>query len=98
MKNTNLKRFLIGIGLFLVTLNLFAQQEITVTGKVIDGHNEPLIGVAIIVKNQPGLGTTTDFDGNYKIKAGANDVLVFSFWDAIRRKYWLMGKSNQCNA
>lgn len=31
MKNTNLKRFLIGIGLFLVTLNLFAQQEITVT-------------------------------------------------------------------
>lgn len=98
MKNTNLKRFLIGIGLFLVTLNLFAQQEITVTGKVIDGHNEPLIGVAIVVKNQPGLGTTTDFDGNYKIKAGANDVLVFSFWDAIRRKYWLMGKSNQCNA
>ena len=92
MKNTNLKRFLIGIGLFLVTLNLFAQQEITVTGKVIDGHNEPLIGVAIVVKNQPGLGTTTDFDGNYKIKAGANDVLVFSFWDAIRRKYWLMGK------
>ena len=84
MKNTNLKRFLIGIGLFLVTLNLFAQQEITVTGKVIDGHNEPLIGVAIVVKNQPGLGTTTDFDGMM--------YWYFLFWDAIRRKYWLMGK------
>lgn len=92
MKNTNLKRFLIGIGLFLVTLNLFAQQEITVTGKVIDGHNEPLIGVAIIVKNQPGLGTTTDFDGNYKIKAGANDVLVFSFLGCDSKEVLVNGK------
>lgn len=92
MKNTNLKRFLIGIGLFLVTLNLFAQQEITVTGKVIDGHNEPLIGVAIVVKNQPGLGTTTDFDGNYKIKAGANDVLVFSFLGCDSKEVLVNGK------
>lgn len=34
-----------------------------VQGKVVDADGLPLVGVNVIVKNQPGLGTNTDIDG-----------------------------------
>lgn len=51
----------------------------TISGKITDEKGEPLMGVAIIVKDQPGLGTITDVDGKYTIKAGEYDVLVVKF-------------------
>ena len=59
----------------------YAQNKtatITVTGTVTDKNGEPCIGCGVIVKNQPGLGTTTDADGKYSIKTGAHETLVFS--------------------
>ncbi len=48
-------------------LSLLAQSKTnTITGRITDEKGEPLIGVAIIVKDQPGLGTTTDIEGKYK--------------------------------
>jgi TonB-linked SusC/RagA family outer membrane protein len=49
------------------------QKEIN--GSITDIKGEPLIGVSISIKNQPGLGTITDIDGKYTIKTGAYDVL-----------------------
>ena len=61
-------------------IGLMAQsQQKVVSGKVTDKTGEPLIGVAIIVKDQPGLGTTTDIDGNYTIKADEYAVLVAKY-------------------
>ena len=51
-------------------LQLYAQkEEITVTGTVKDTKGETLVGVNIVIENQPGLGVVSDIDGNYKIKA-----------------------------
>ena len=49
-----------------------------VTGRVTDEHNEPLLGVKIIIKGTTQ-GTTTDNNGNYKINAPIGSQLVFSF-------------------
>ncbi len=49
-----------------------------VTGRVTDEHNEPLLGVNIIIKGITQ-GTTTDNNGNYKINAPIGSQLVFSF-------------------
>ncbi|GGD38304.1 TonB-dependent receptor plug domain-containing protein [Muriicola marianensis] len=54
----------------------FAQQ--TITGKVVDQDGTPLVGVNIVEKGTAN-GTTTDFDGNYSIRAAANGSLVFSY-------------------
>jgi len=45
------------------------QQDtrIAVKGNVTDMKGEPLIGVSIIVKNNPNIGAVTDIDGNYTI-------------------------------
>lgn len=61
-------------------LSLLAQSKTnTITGRITDEKGEPLIGVAIIVKDQPGLGTTTDIEGKYKISAGEYDILVLKY-------------------
>ena len=49
-----------------------------VTGRVTDEHNEPLLGVNIIIKGTTQ-GTSTDNNGNYKINAPIGSQLVFSF-------------------
>jgi iron complex outermembrane receptor protein len=49
-----------------------------VTGTVVDEQSVPLPGVSIIIKGT-STGTTSDFDGNYKLNAVNGDVLVFSY-------------------
>lgn len=58
----------------------FAQHagKVTVTGKVTDISNEPLIGVSIIEKGTAN-GTTTDFDGNYKLEVTRGSTIEYSY-------------------
>ena len=55
------------------------QQQIEVTGVVVDENKLPMIGVNIIVQNVAGLGTVTDMDGKYTIKMEPYHRLVFSY-------------------
>ena len=68
--------------LLIFLLTLFAvplqAQERKITGQVTDGTGMPMPGVNILVKNTSE-GVQTDFDGNYSIEAGPEDVLVFSY-------------------
>ena len=57
---------------------MYAQNR-TVTGRVIDTQNEPLIGVTIQVQGTTH-GTITDFDGRYSLtNVPANGKLVVSY-------------------
>ena len=79
MKKTN-RRIISSLLLMFFVLSLLAQSKTnTITGRITDEKGEPLIGVAIIVKDQPGLGTTTDIEGKYKISAGEYDILVLKY-------------------
>ncbi|NEU09933.1 TonB-dependent receptor [Flavihumibacter sp. R14] len=58
---------------------LFAQETITVSGKVTDAATkESLIGVTVVVKGTTQ-GVTTNVDGLYSIKAPANATITFSY-------------------
>lgn len=71
----------------------FAQEKM-ISGIVSD-ESGPLPGVSVIIKGTT-TGTETDFDGNYKLKAKVNDVLIFSF---IGKKSIekIIGNSNTIN-
>ncbi|MCG7501674.1 SusC/RagA family TonB-linked outer membrane protein [Tenacibaculum sp. Mcav3-52] len=75
---------------FLVQIS-FAQDR-TISGTVSD-ETGPLPGVTILKKGTT-LGTETDFDGNYSIKAKTGDVLVFSFV-GMKTTEKTVGSSNQ---
>ncbi|MBC7883962.1 MAG: SusC/RagA family TonB-linked outer membrane protein, partial [Saprospiraceae bacterium] len=77
-----MKRFLTkwSFSLFLLvgmTASMVAQKM--VSGSVTDAANgDALIGANVLVKGT-GLGTITDIDGTYSLKASEGDVLVFSY-------------------
>jgi len=55
------------------------QQQITVTGRVVEKSNEPLTGVSVAIKGT-STGTITDVDGKYSIRVpDKNAVLAFSY-------------------
>lgn len=64
--------------LFLLLGFLSFGQEIVVSGIVTDKMSgSPLPFVEVII-NKTEIGTTTDFDGKYSLKASLNDTLIFS--------------------
>lgn len=60
-------------------LPVFSQETIEVSGVVVDTNDEPLIGVNIMIKDMPGMGTITDINGKYKIKVEPFQRLVYSY-------------------
>jgi TonB-linked SusC/RagA family outer membrane protein len=54
------------------------KQAKQIHGTVTDKSNSPLPGVSVLIKGKQ-VGTSTDFDGKYSIKASEEDVLVFSY-------------------
>jgi TonB-linked SusC/RagA family outer membrane protein len=72
----------------------FAQEK-TVTGVVSDALG-PLGGANVVVQGTAN-GTTTDFDGNYSIKAKQGDVLVFTY-TGMKKMTAVVGASNLVNA
>lgn len=75
-----LKNCLMLVALMLLSAtNMYSQQNlINVTGKIIDGSGEPLIGVNVQVKNS-GTGTITNIDGNFSLQASPASTLVISY-------------------
>ncbi len=55
-------------------------QQTTITGTVTDTEGEPLVGVTVRLKSQPGLGVSTNVYGEFSIPvANADETLIFSF-------------------
>jgi len=75
--NLKKKRPTLSIFLLFFSYHLFAQQNITVTGKVQSDSSLPLSNVSVKVKGQ-SIGTTTDENGAFTIKVSKGATLLFS--------------------
>ncbi len=76
-----MKRYIFLLLACLVQLMVVAQdnKQIEISGTVTDNEGEPAIGATVIIKNQPGLGSTTNAEGKFRIKAREFDVLEVSY-------------------
>lgn len=78
MKNV---QFLKRVGFLLLTLCFFTLTfaQISISGKVVDESNEPVIGANVMLKGEKS-GTITDVNGSFKISVPKqSSVLVISF-------------------
>ena len=73
---TKWKLFL-ALFLALSVQTIFAQEK-TISGTITDNNGLPLPGASVIIKSTTS-GTSSDFDGNYSIKANIGSTLIFSF-------------------
>jgi iron complex outermembrane receptor protein len=59
---------------------VFARQEYTVVGKVVDHTGDPLPGVNVYEKGNPQNGVITGVDGSYSIKVPTSEsIIMYSF-------------------
>lgn len=65
------------LAVLLLSVNVFAQKDISVRGTVKDASGSPVFGAAIQVKGTNN-GVTTDMDGNYSIRVNGTATLVMS--------------------
>lgn len=58
-----------------------AQQgkELTISGTVVDKESKPIPSVSVYVKDKPSIGTSTNSDGKFSIKAVYGDKIIFSY-------------------
>ena len=71
-----LRKIILSLMALLASTIMYAQTE--VTGTVVDGEGEPVIGATVMEKGTSN-GTVTDYDGNFKLKVAAGKTLVFSY-------------------
>lgn len=79
--------------LLVSSLQLMAQTNV-VTGIVTDPLGEPLIGVNVVLKDNPTVGTITDMDGKFSLEAGNSKVFVFSYIGYAPQEVSIVGKNN----
>jgi TonB-linked SusC/RagA family outer membrane protein len=66
--------------IFSVCFTLPAQQNsFVMEGTVFDETNEPLPGATVYIRDKVGIGTSTNIDGKFTIRASRGDMLVFTF-------------------
>lgn len=74
-----MRKLLLIVSLFLVTMTSWAQEKTTVSGVVSDASLATLPGVSVVEKGTTN-GTATDIDGKFMLTVSdGNAVLVFSF-------------------
>jgi len=72
------KKLIFTLMLFLSVLTVSGQSK-AINGKIVAAtDNEPLAGVSVSVKGTT-IGTVTDVDGNFRLSANPNSVLVISY-------------------
>lgn len=63
-----------------IDLQTIQKEEFTVRGMVKDESDEPMIGVTIVLKSDPAVGTLTEFDGSFLLNIpDGQQTLVFSY-------------------
>lgn len=78
----------------LMPISVWAQKN-TISGVVVDSNNEPLIGVAVVVKDAAvTTGSITGLDGDFTIDADANATLVFSYVGYSPTEEPIKGRTN----
>lgn len=92
MKFNGMRKKFYSMFLMLVCSAL-AFADVTVTGTIVDGQNEPIIGASVLQKGT-GNGTVSDFDGNFTLSVpDAKAVLVVSYVGMKTQEVSLQGKT-----
>lgn len=93
--NSNFQKLKIKVFLsfvFLLCFNFYGLAQIEVTGIVLDQNNLALPGTNIVIKGS-NVGTQTDFDGLFKIRASTGDILVISYIGYQTQEIQIEGKA-----
>ena len=74
--------------------SLIMAQDSIVSGVVFDDTGNPLPGATVSIKGSDGIGSITDFDGNFSVNVPeGSDILIFSYIGFLESQVNITGKS-----
>lgn len=73
------RKILILIPLLLLSIGVLVGQTINIKGVVVDEADIPIIGASVRLKSDASVGTTTNLDGEFTIKAKPGAILLVSY-------------------
>ncbi len=80
MNTNSTKKVYLPFLIYLLFSTFTIGQTITITGTVYDEYKDPMIGLNVILKENPAKGASTDIDGKYTLEVPAeNSTLVFQY-------------------
>ncbi len=86
-----MKKYIIVFFLLIVGFcqeSVFAQSDLTAGGLIMSEAGEGLIGVTVIVKEAPSIGTVTDVDGRFKLTGlQKGQTLVVSYIGYVNQEF-----------
>ncbi|WP_339739984.1 TonB-dependent receptor [uncultured Sunxiuqinia sp.] len=89
-----LKGFML-LWVVLISFAGFAQDTKLVEGKVLDEQGSPVIGATVTIKGLTGVGTATNFDGEFSLGVPSdNQVLVISFIGMQKQEVDVTNRTN----
>lgn len=65
--------------------------EFTISGVIKEANGEPIIGATVTIKGVTGLGSITNIDGQFSIKANNRDILEFRYIGFEQREVTVTG-------
>jgi TonB-linked SusC/RagA family outer membrane protein len=76
----------------LFSFSLYAQENVslTISGSVTDDLGEAVIGAGVYIKDRISVGTTTDVDGKFTIKATKGDKIIVAMVGFDKYEYLVM--------
>ena len=74
-----LRTVLVNVMACMLVVPVFAQEKISVSGRVTDAQSEPLVGATVLVKGHKGDAVMTDLSGKYTISVRPDAELEFSY-------------------
>ena len=93
LKTRTMSLFQKGFFMLLLLVGVVVSAQQNITGTITDEAGVPLPGVNVVIKGTND-GVSSDFDGNYTIKAEADDVIVFSFIGFVDQEVSVGNNSN----
>ena len=80
LNRLNTKGIIASLFLFCLVGFQIQAQDIPIQGTVMDEYGDPIIGAAVVLKEDMGTGTVTDFDGVFKLSVSSErSVLIFKY-------------------
>ncbi|MGQ1784895.1 MULTISPECIES: SusC/RagA family TonB-linked outer membrane protein [unclassified Saccharicrinis] len=76
--------------------NFIQQEEVKIQGTIVDQTGAPIPGVSIVIKGT-SIGTITDIDGNFSLKASINSSIVVSFIGFATQEIVVTPQTSQLN-
>ena len=70
--------YILILSIFLISISFELEAQDLYSGLVIDENSSPIIGASVFLKNS-NIGTQTDFNGKFNLKAEINDTIVITY-------------------